>query len=104
MPIMGRGLRATDYQALIDQSQSYLAWWRNKFISYAGRIQLSNWVLMGQLIYWFQGVQLPTEVLKKACQMINRFVWDGGKGMAWWGMILSRSEGGLGLCDLVLLA
>lgn len=36
--------------------------------------------------------------------MIYRFVWDGGKGMAWWGMILPRSEGGLGLCDLVLLA
>lgn len=37
------------------------------------------------------------EILKRARQIIYKFVWNEGRGMAWWRMALPRKEGVLGL-------
>lgn len=97
VPIIGRELSVVYCVELIERLQNYLDKWRNQTISYGGRLQLANWVLMGRLNYWFLGLQLPREVLRKARQIIYRYNWNKGRGMAWWIMKLPKSEGGLGL-------
>lgn len=93
-----------DCEDLIGQLSSYLSRWRNKSVSYAYRLELSNWVLMGKLQYWLQSLCLPIGVLKLAHEIICQFVWGEMKGMAWTRMRLRRTEGVLGIQDLIPLA
>lgn len=54
-------------------------------------MQLSNWVLQGKLVYWFQGLKLPKGVIKLAKQIIYKFIWVEGKGMSWRRIALSKN-------------
>lgn len=63
-------------------------------------MQLTNWVLMGKLQYWFQGLCLLKGVLKVARKIIYQFIWAGRKGMTCSRMTFLKVEVGLGLWDL----
>lgn len=80
--IVGRELHYVDCEELIGKLHPYIVKWWNRTISYDVRVQLSNWVLLGQLHYWFQAMLLPMERVKHAQQIIYNFIWNEGKGMA----------------------
>lgn len=45
------------------------------------------------------------QVLKKARQVIYKFIWDEGSGIGWGrGMILTKKEGDLNIWDTIFLA
>lgn len=97
---MGRELHITDCSSLIDLMENYLQRWKKKTLSFVGKLQLVNWVLLRRLLYWFLAVQLPKRILKKARSIIYIFVWGNKKGVSWRHMSLCKEEGGLGLRDL----
>lgn len=71
--------------------------WKNRALSYGGRIQQENWLLCGKLNYWFQSLYLPYGIIKKLRSIIYQLVWNEMKGIAWWYMARQKEEGGLGL-------
>lgn len=68
-------LSYNDCYMLILQLERYLDQWKNKSLSFGGKIQLVNWVLLGKLLYWFHSIHLPMGVIKKAKQVIYHFIW-----------------------------
>lgn len=63
------------------QFQSYLVSWRNRTITFGGKAQLIEFVLMGKLMYWFQEFEFSLEVSKRSRSIIDRFLWGDSKGM-----------------------
>lgn len=74
---------------------------RNQVAFIKGRMLSDNNVLVGlhKLIFWFQSLKLPNEVLKQVCQIIYKFIWDSFQGIIWRWMVLPWGEGELGLWD-----
>nr|GFC74468.1 hypothetical protein [Tanacetum cinerariifolium] len=50
--LLAKRLGVKDCQSLIDNVENRITWWRNKFLSYAGRIQLIASVLSAMQQYW----------------------------------------------------
>ena len=49
--------------------------WPIKKLSYAGKIQLTNYVSMIMLLCWGQNFLLPKMVLQKVNQVCKQFLW-----------------------------
>lgn len=86
LPLDGRELRSAECAIPFDQLNNYLLNWKNKTLSYGGRLQLAKWVLYGKLGYWFQGKLLPKSILDKVKSVVYKFMRDGGRGVSWWQM------------------
>lgn len=67
-----------------------LAKWKGRCLSYAGRIQLVNWILLSKFQHWVQGTTLPRTVIKKVQTLAYNFSWDGRKTISWKQMALPK--------------
>ncbi|GKG54195.1 hypothetical protein Tco_0557718, partial [Tanacetum coccineum] len=73
VPLLAKKLSVKDCKPLIDKVEERVSCWRNKTLSYAGRIQLLASVLSSELlasvlssmqIYWASVYLLPLSVIK----------------------------------------
>lgn len=82
--------------------------WKNKVLSYGGRIQLIMSVLSNIQIFWCSRFILPKNVLKKISKIFQNFLWQGnelshkGAKVAWSFITKPKTKGGLGFKDLVV--
>ncbi|XP_019418405.1 PREDICTED: uncharacterized protein LOC109329188 [Lupinus angustifolius] len=104
-----RGKSEEDFylQCMCDVVSKRLASWKDKHISFGGRLILLNSVLANIPTYMLSLYKTPKKVLAKLVSMQRNFLWGnkrGGKGIAWvaWDVVCKpKVLGGLGVKDLL---
>ncbi|XP_062104365.1 uncharacterized protein LOC133815556 [Humulus lupulus] len=108
IPLRPTKWRACDYVILIDKMRARLKGWSSRHLSYAGRVQLINSVLLGIRSYWMNIFILPQKVVKAIDSLCLRFLWgekDNRSKMhriSWEHVCRPKCYGGLGFKDSAL--
>lgn len=106
MPLTTKALTKQDYEPLIDKVRSRMLSWRNKYLSYAGRLQLIKSVISSIVNFWSQAFILPKACLDEIESMCSAFLWSGTPNqthkakVAWDDLCAPKEEGGLGIRKL----
>nr|GEW49702.1 RNA-directed DNA polymerase, eukaryota, reverse transcriptase zinc-binding domain protein [Tanacetum cinerariifolium] len=79
VPFIAKKLSLSDCKSLIDNVDARINTWRNKLLSYAGRIQIFASVLFAMHQYWASVYMLPTAVIKELDKLFKRFLWNFSK-------------------------
>ena len=77
MPLTTKALTKQDYKPLIDKVRGRMLSWRNKYLSYAGRLQLIKSVISSIVNFWSQAFILPKACLDTIESMCSAFLWSG---------------------------
>ncbi|XP_074263009.1 uncharacterized protein LOC141585846 [Silene latifolia] len=64
------------YGTLINKIQNSLLQWSNTFLSYAGRIQILNYVIFGLANFWCAIALLPKTILKRIKKICKDYFWN----------------------------
>lgn len=106
LPLMTQVMRKQDYLPLLEKIRGKISSWTCRFLSYAGRLQLINSVLMSIANFWSAVFRLPGACIKEVEQICAAFLWSGpslkttSSKVAWRGICSLKCEGGLGIRDL----
>ncbi|PWA82932.1 reverse transcriptase domain, Reverse transcriptase zinc-binding domain protein [Artemisia annua] len=106
VPLITKQIGYLDCKGLIDKVKVKVNNWKNRMLSYAGRLQLVASVLASMQVYWASVFILPKAVIKDINKVFKGFLWNSGelkKGKAkvsWKQVCKPKSEGGLGIKDL----
>lgn len=106
LPLMTQAMRKQDYLPLLEKIRSRICTWTCRFLSYAGRLQLINSVLMNIVNFWTSVFRLPSACVKEVEQICAAFLWTGpslktsSTKVAWKEVCSLKSEGGLGIREL----
>ena len=65
VPLLARRLNVDDYKGLVDKVKRKVQDWKNRALSYAGRLQLICFVLSSMQVYWAVVCQIPKTVIKE---------------------------------------
>ncbi|XP_060217115.1 uncharacterized protein LOC132644545 [Lycium barbarum] len=108
VPLTTKTLYAIQWQALIEKMADRISSWTAKQLSYAGRIQLVQTVLLGIQAYWSQLFQIPSKVMKLIEAHCRSYIWSGTnlitkRALVSWDKLCStKYVGGLNLINLKL--
>ncbi|XP_021985761.1 uncharacterized protein LOC110881945 [Helianthus annuus] len=103
VPLITTKLSYKDCRVLSDRLESRITNWKNKTLSFAGRLQLILSVLSAMSTYWASVFTLPARTIKELEQKMRGFLWCQGplmKGKAkvsWNSVCMPKAEGGLGI-------
>ncbi|XP_071705361.1 uncharacterized protein [Rutidosis leptorrhynchoides] len=106
VPLISSRLYYKDCKSLVDRIKIKIQDWKNKFLSYAGRLQLINSVLSPMQVYWSSVFVLPDAIIHDIEKSVRGFLWCKGdlkRGKAkvsWKNVCLPKEEGGLGIKSL----
>lgn len=106
MPLTTKALTRPDYEPLIDKVCGRMLSWKNKYLSYAGRLQLIKSVIASIVNFWSQAFILPKACLDEIESMCSAFLWSGSPNqthkakVAWEDLCCPKEEGGLGIRKL----
>ncbi|KAL2904355.1 hypothetical protein RDABS01_003065 [Bienertia sinuspersici] len=107
-PIRNRKISRSDCELLVHKMTLRIRGWQTRHISFAGRLQLVNSMLMSICTYWMQIMVLPTAVLKEINSICRKFLWEGHLHgskpgyVNWETACKHKTKGGLGIRDLYL--
>ncbi|XP_071698739.1 uncharacterized protein [Rutidosis leptorrhynchoides] len=103
VPLISKRLGIGDCKCLVDKVKGKINCWRNKSLSYAGRLQLINSVLSSMQVYWASVYFLPQAIIKDIESLLMNFLWANdqksrGKAKVAWKLVCRpKKNGGLGL-------
>ncbi|XP_022024386.1 uncharacterized protein LOC110924699 [Helianthus annuus] len=104
VPLISSGLLYKDCKILVERLDQRISNWKNKLLSFAGRLQLVNSVLSSMHVFWSSVFILPSRIILDLEAKMHNFLWssDGlfhkGKAKASWKSIcVPKYEGGLGI-------
>ncbi|XP_018473790.2 uncharacterized protein LOC108845015 [Raphanus sativus] len=106
MPLTTKALTKQEYEPLIDKVRRRMLSWKNKCLSYAGRLQLIKSVISSIVNFWSQAFILPKACLNEIEGMCSAFLWSGSPHqshkakVAWEDLCCPKEEGGLGIRKL----
>lgn len=106
VPLLSTRLSQHHCLTLIEKVKKKLQDWKNKTLSFAGRLQLVHSVLSSMQIYWASVFILPASILNDLERLIRGFLWCHGefkRGKAkvkWTDVCIPKQQGGLGLKSL----
>ena len=95
----------THIQPLLISLRKKFIFWSSKSLSLAGRLVISNQVLLSSMWYILSSWLFSISLLSKLQRLIRNFLWDFtdfkyfGPKVAWKTIIVPTSQGGLGLVD-----
>lgn len=98
--------RSATWVPLINSLQKWLQGWRNKYLSFGGRVILINAVLSALPVYYLSMYKAPKRVLNKITQIQRRFLWGGNEDcrkicwVKWEVVCRAREDGGLGIRNI----
>ncbi|GJT91413.1 RNA-directed DNA polymerase, eukaryota, reverse transcriptase zinc-binding domain protein [Tanacetum coccineum] len=88
---------------LVERVKQKVNDWKNKALSYAGRLQLIAFVLASMHIYWASVFLIPKTTVKDIEKALKVFLWchgdfkRGAAKVAWKIVCAPKSQGGLGI-------
>ncbi|KAL2922743.1 LINE-1 reverse transcriptase-like protein [Bienertia sinuspersici] len=100
--ISSKRLNQDDCQFLIDKIGAKLRSWGSRTLSYVGRAQLVNSVLLNLHTYWASIFVLPTKVIDGVIRACRNYLWDGklesnkSPLIAWDLICRDKKKGGMG--------
>nr|GEU47494.1 hypothetical protein [Tanacetum cinerariifolium] len=106
VPLTSKRLSVSNCKSLLDKIKNRVMNWKNKCLSYAGRLQLIASVLESIHVYWSSVFLLPQTVINEINKILKGFMWSqdefekGKAKVAWKNICRPKSQGGLGLKDL----
>jgi hypothetical protein len=108
LPLSLTKTRLSPFVPYMAKTDKYLAGWQAALLNPMGRLVLINSVLDSQLVYVMSSLQLLSGFVKKVDSKRRSFLWSGkdscsgAKCLIAWGNVCSdKSEGGLGVTDLI---
>ncbi|GKC26370.1 RNA-directed DNA polymerase, eukaryota, reverse transcriptase zinc-binding domain protein [Tanacetum coccineum] len=106
VPLITKKLGRDECKQLIDRFKNKVDDWKNKFLTYAGRMQLIASVLNSMQVHWASVFFLPKSTVKDIKRILKGFLWcEGdlarGKAKITWKIVCKpKCKGGLGFKDL----
>ncbi|GJX28615.1 putative RNA-directed DNA polymerase [Tanacetum coccineum] len=106
LPLLSSRLFKHHCGGLIDNVKKRLINWKNKALSFAGRLQLIKSVVSSIQVYWASTFILPKAVNAEIEQLMRGFLWSHGelrRGHAkvkWKDVCSMKNQGGLGIKSL----
>nr|GEZ09522.1 RNA-directed DNA polymerase, eukaryota, reverse transcriptase zinc-binding domain protein [Tanacetum cinerariifolium] len=99
VPLLAKRLGVKDCKSLIENVENKINCWKNKNLSYAGRIQLIASVLSTMQQYWASVYNLPLTVIKELNKLLKRFLWNSrnsakGKARVAWNLVCRPKDQG----------
>lgn len=74
VPLISTGLRPKDCKGIIDRVQKRLMDWKNKNLSFAGKLQLIQYVISSIQVYWSSMFILPSSIHKEVEGLMRGFL------------------------------
>ncbi|GJS99190.1 RNA-directed DNA polymerase, eukaryota, reverse transcriptase zinc-binding domain protein [Tanacetum coccineum] len=105
VPLITKNI-STDCKPLVEKVRSKVRDWRNKALTYLGRLQLIASILSSMQIYWASIFLLPKFVIYEINKMLKGFLWcqgeltKGNAKVSWDNICKHKDQGGLGLKNL----
>jgi hypothetical protein len=109
LPVGGNPRKLDTWEPMLTIIKRKLGTWRNKYVSFGGRIVLLNAVLSAIPVFFLSYMKMPVKVWKELVKIQRDFLWRGlskSSGIFWvkWDDICKpKKEGGLGIRDLRLV-
>jgi hypothetical protein len=105
VPLISRRLLASDCSVLVDKITTRIDSWLSRHLSFAGRLQLINSILVSLQTFWARVFILPMKIVRLIEQKLNRFLWCGKDikakaKVSWVNVCFPKKEGGLGIKQL----
>ena len=106
IPIGANPRRIELWDPIIRKSDRKLARWKQRHLSFGGRVILIKSILTSIPIFFLSFFRIPNKVADKLIQIQRRFLWGGGidqKKITWvkWDTIcLPKGKGGLEVKDI----
>ncbi|GKB12253.1 hypothetical protein Tco_0846176, partial [Tanacetum coccineum] len=106
VPLISKRLYIKDCLLLIDKAKKRILDWKNKSLSFAGRLQLIKSVISSMQVYWASMFILPVSIANEIEKLMRDFLWNFGvfkKGKSkvnWNSVCKPKVEGGLGIKSL----
>lgn len=106
VPLVSKKIGVKECKSLINKITSWVTDWKNKCLTYAGRLQLISSVLASIQVYWMSVFKLPLSVIKAIAKVFKIFLWSqdsnskGKTRVAWKEVCKPKNEGGLELKSL----
>nr|GEY67491.1 RNA-directed DNA polymerase, eukaryota, reverse transcriptase zinc-binding domain protein [Tanacetum cinerariifolium] len=103
VPLITKKMSSKECKQLIDKVKSKVEDWKNKYLSYAGRLQLIAYVISSLNVYSEVVFMIPKTVVKEIDKVLKGFLWCKGEikrgkaKVAWKTVCSPKSQGGLGL-------
>ncbi|XP_022014976.1 uncharacterized protein LOC110914495 [Helianthus annuus] len=103
VPLIASRLLRNDCKVLVERVDKRINDWKNRFLSFAGKLQLVVAVLSSIHVYWASVFILPVSIIKQLENKMREFLWGNGSGskgrakVAWKEVCLPKMEGGLGI-------
>ncbi|MFS7977964.1 putative RNA-directed DNA polymerase [Helianthus anomalus] len=76
VPLICSKLSYKDCSSLVEILEKRITNWRNKLLSFAGRLQLISSVLSSMHVYWSSVFVLPSRVIKDLETRMRNFLWS----------------------------
>ncbi|GKB40509.1 RNA-directed DNA polymerase, eukaryota, reverse transcriptase zinc-binding domain protein [Tanacetum coccineum] len=76
VPLTSKRIRVNNYKSLLDRIRNMILNWKNKCLSYAGRLQLVASVLEYVHVYWAFVLLLSKAVIKDINKLLKGFFWN----------------------------
>lgn len=77
LPLCTKKLTIIDYVPLIKKVKSRISTWTARSLSFAGRLQLLNYVIAGISNFWCSSIILPKKCITTLNSMCGPFMWKG---------------------------
>ncbi|GJV67976.1 hypothetical protein Tco_1483485 [Tanacetum coccineum] len=106
VPLISSRLLNRDCKILVDKVSNRIRDWKNKSLSYAGRLQFCKFVLSSMHVYWAAVLVIPIGIILDIQQLMRGFLWCNGElkqgkaKVAWDTICLPKQEGGVGIRSL----
>ncbi|GJU03986.1 RNA-directed DNA polymerase, eukaryota, reverse transcriptase zinc-binding domain protein [Tanacetum coccineum] len=106
IPLITKRLGREECKQLIDKVKNKVKDWKNKVLSYAGRMHLIDSILNSMQVYWASVFLLPKSTVKDIERVLKGFLWcqgDLSRGkakIAWKTLCKPKCQGGFGFKEL----
>ncbi|KAK4376022.1 hypothetical protein RND71_006699 [Anisodus tanguticus] len=108
VPVSAKRINIVDCEILIDKLSARVKAWSSRSLSYAGKVQLINSVILHIHSYWSSMFILPKKVMKRLTAICRNFLWDGKEEtrkvplIAWDLVCKPKNMGGLGVINCIV--
>ncbi|MDV3201105.1 MAG: hypothetical protein Q8877_02785 [Sweet potato little leaf phytoplasma] len=97
LPMTSTKWKKTDCQLLVDKVTARINTWTSRHLSYQGKCQLNNSVLLALHSYWASAFILPKATIRQIERKCKDFLWGNNQASVAWSTICKhRKYGGLG--------